>query len=87
MNILIILSFLVFIACIVVLIYPKQFILMIGYINTYDLDTVPFKYIRRLYLIITLLMIASLVVLYYEIGLMTYPDLNIDWDFFTSIFG
>lgn len=77
MNIAIIISFIVLVASILVLTFPKQFILRIGYMNTYDLETIPKPIIRITYIVSIVLLAVSMTVLMFEVNQTVYdlPDL------------
>ena len=66
MNFTIIIAFLLLIISVLVLVFPKELILKVGYYKRYDMETVPKKYLYTLVIITTIVMITSLAVLMLE---------------------
>lgn len=83
MNLLIILSFIVFVAAILVAMYPRKSALMLVGVNKHDLTTVPGKLVAFVFLLSLLVMTAALVVLLQEVSViqLELPNWfeNFDW--------
>lgn len=73
MNYILIIGFIVFIFSVVIFLFPKHFILMMGQRNTHDLDSIPLSYIRIVYFVSGLFLILSLIVIFYETSVIDIP--------------
>ena len=86
MNYMIIISFIVFVAMVVVAIFPKQTALRIAGVNKYDLESVPKVLVYVVFFTSIVFMVISLFILLFETSLII-TDVSEITQWYESVFG